>query len=92
MPPLASAGISKVVFNKFFINHKNIELKLLNDFNSGSWLKFKKYLQSMPDNFHPLNGKLIFENTPVNKEDYASQKLSYALTEGSCDCMSHRNL
>lgn len=38
--------------------------------------------KQMPDNFHMLDDKLIFSNTPANKKDYASKRLSYPLEEG----------
>lgn len=48
--------------------------------------KWHKYCQKqMRDNFHSLDEKLIFANTPANREDYASKRLPYALEEGSIE-------
>lgn len=48
--------------------------------------KWHKYCQKqMRDSFHPLDEKLIFANTPANREDYASKRLPYALEEGSIE-------
>lgn len=48
--------------------------------------KWHKYCQKqMRDNFHNLDEKLIFANSPVNREDYASMRLPYALEEGSIE-------
>ena len=48
--------------------------------------KWHKYCQKqMRDNFHSLDEKLIFANTPANREDYASKRLPYALEEGSTE-------
>lgn len=45
--------------------------------------KWHKYVQrQMKDNFHSLDEKLVFANSPVNKEDYASKRLPYALEPG----------
>ena len=45
--------------------------------------KWHKYCQKqMRDNFHALDEKLVFANSPVNREDYASMRLPYALEEG----------
>ena len=45
--------------------------------------KWHKYCQKqMRDNFHSLDEKLIFANTPAKREDYASRRLPYALEEG----------
>lgn len=48
--------------------------------------KWHKYCQKqMRDNFHNLDEKLVFANSPVNREDYASRRLPYALEEGSIE-------
>ena len=45
--------------------------------------KWHKYCQKQTrDSFHSLDEKLIFSNTPANREDYASKRLPYALEEG----------
>lgn len=45
--------------------------------------KWHHYCQKqMQDNYHNLDEKLVFANSPVNKEDYASKRLPYALAEG----------
>lgn len=45
--------------------------------------KWHKYCQKQTrDNFANLDEKLIFSNTPANREDYASKRLPYALEEG----------
>lgn len=45
--------------------------------------KWHHYCQKQArDNYHNLDEKLIFSNSPVNKEDYASKRLPYALAEG----------
>ena len=53
--------------------------------STGSIDKFKKYCEKqMPDHFHQLDQKIIFANTPVDKKDYASKRLPYALEPGEC--------
>lgn len=52
------------------------------DSDSGQIDKWHKYVQKqLRDNYHPLNEKLVFSNSPVNKEDYASKRLPYPLEE-----------
>ncbi len=48
------------------------------------WEEFHRFLRNSGNNFHNLDEKLIFANTEVKKEDYASKRLSYALSEGPC--------
>lgn len=47
------------------------------------WHKYCK--QQMRDSFHMLDEKLIFANTVVKKEDYASKRLPYPLEEGTTE-------
>ncbi len=50
------------------------------DAESGMIDKWHKYCkQQMRDCFHMLDEKIIFSNTDVKKEDYASKKLTYPL-------------
>ncbi len=62
-----------------------INVKLMSDFSSGSWVSFKKYLLNVSDNSHQLDEKLTFSNTEVKKKDYVSKRLSYPLQSGSID-------
>ena len=53
------------------------------DGDSGMADKWNKYVQKqLKDNFHSLDEKLVFSNSPVNRADYASRHLPYALEEG----------
>jgi hypothetical protein len=47
-----------------------------------SWHRYKQYVKESPDNFVPLDTKVMFSNSTMRKEDYASFQLSYALDEG----------
>lgn len=44
------------------------------------WIKY--VTKQMPENYHDLDDKLIFSNTPVSKSDYASKRLDYPLEKG----------
>lgn len=53
------------------------------DAESGTIDSWHKYCQKqMPDNFHMLDEKLIFANSPTDKKDYASKRLGYPLESG----------
>ncbi|QCG77549.1 DNA primase/polymerase [Microbacterium phage DizzyRudy] len=60
----------------------DIRKKYLADFSSNSWLQFRNYVGHLGDNYHQLDSKLTFRNTPVVKEDYVSRRLPYDLAEG----------
>lgn len=53
------------------------------DSDSGMIDKWHKYCQKQQrDSFHALDEKLIFSNAETKKEDYASKKLPYAISDG----------
>lgn len=60
----------------------DVKKQYLADFSSRSWLQFRNYVAHLTDNFHQLDSKLTFRNTPVTKEDYVSRRLPYDLAPG----------
>lgn len=58
------------------------QVQYLSSFGSNSWKQFRKFLAHISDNSHPLDGKLIFADTPTKKTDYATKRLPYSLEEG----------
>jgi energy-coupling factor transporter ATP-binding protein EcfA2 len=57
----------------------------LRSFSTKTWTNFRQFMQNISDNSHPLDEKLIFANTEVKKNDYASKKLPYNLGPGPID-------
>lgn len=54
------------------------------DSDSGMIDKWHKYCQKqLRDSFHMLDEKLIFANSPTDKNDYASKRLPYPLESGN---------
>jgi energy-coupling factor transporter ATP-binding protein EcfA2 len=47
------------------------------------WDEFQRFIRNSGNNSHNLDEKLIFANTDVKKDDYASKRLPYALAEGA---------
>ena len=63
--------------NKFDANVKVLHMW---DSESGMIDAWHKYCQKQcRDNFHMLDEKLVWQNSEVNKKDYASKKLNYSL-------------
>lgn len=61
-------------------------VKYMWDSESGSIDRFHKYCQKqMRDNYHELDEELIFANTELTRESYASKRLSYPLEKGSIE-------
>lgn len=59
-----------------------LNVKTLESFSSGSWLKFMTMLTKFSDSPHQLDEKLTFLNTEVKQDDYVSKRLGYSLEEG----------
>jgi energy-coupling factor transporter ATP-binding protein EcfA2 len=57
-------------------------VRSMRSFGSNSWARFRKFLAHISDNSHPLDAKLVFQNTEVKKTDYSSKRLPYSLAEG----------
>ena len=65
---------------------ENYRVLTLRQASTGMIDAFNKFCEKqMTDNYHALDEKVIFANTPVNKLDYASKRLSYNLAEGSTE-------
>ena len=63
----------------------NIVPLTLSDYESKVMDKYRHYTQVlMPDNFVPLDSKLIFANDKVTRDSYATKTLSYSLEQGEC--------
>jgi len=57
-------------------------VKYMRSFQSNTWASFKKFLANLSDNNRPLDSKILFSNSEIRKEDYASRYLNYSLEEG----------
>lgn len=74
--------------SRYYDNHMenakgSLSVKYMWDSSSGSIDAWHKYCQKqMRDNYHPLDETLIFSNSEVRKEDYASKRLKYPLEKG----------
>ena len=59
-----------------------VRVKYMDDFSSGSWLKFQNYVRNLSDSSRELDDDLTFSNTEVKKSDFVSRRLSYPLAPG----------
>lgn len=62
--------------------NSEIIVRWMSSYKSSTWARFRSYINTLPDNFHPLNTKLIFADTDVGKKDYSTKRLPYVLEEG----------
>lgn len=69
--------------DRFNEEHGNIyQVMHMRSFNTQVWSSFRKYIQNISDNSHPLDENLTFANTEVKKTDYVSHRLPYSLAKG----------
>lgn len=64
-------------------NEGSVQVKLLSDFSSNSWLQFRNYIGHLSDSSRQLDEHLTFANSEVKKTDYVSKRLPYPLAPGS---------
>ena len=65
------------------LNSENVKVLYMWDADSGSIDKWHKYCQKQArDNFEMLDENLIFSNTEVDKNNFASKRLNYPLEPG----------
>ena len=60
----------------------SIIVRTMQDYSSKSWSSYRHYISQCPDNFKSLDSTLIFADTITKKEDYASKRLPYSLSDG----------
>ena len=53
----------------------------LNDFSSGQWTMWQRFVKSLPDKFVELDSKIAFANSDISKEDYVTKRLPYSIEE-----------
>ena len=62
----------------------------LRDFKNRKAHEWVNYQRTLSDNWHCLDSKVVFSNTKVKKDDYASMRLPYPLKKS--DCPSYETL
>lgn len=56
-----------------------ISVHSLQDFSSQAWSSWRRYLGSLPDHFHDLDGELTWATDERKRENYATRALSYSV-------------
>ena len=62
-----------------------VNVHYLRSFSTGAWEKFQRHIRNLPENRRDLDTKLVFANSIVEKYDYATRRLPYALETGPHD-------
>ena len=63
-----------------------VSVVTMSDFSSRAWTNYKAYISRFPDNYKDLDSTLIFSDQTTKREDYASRKLPYSLSDGEHKC------
>jgi hypothetical protein len=75
---------------KDVLHGENVKIMYMWDSDTGSIDKFHRYCQhQMRDHYHVLDDKIMFADVNTTRSDYASKKLSYALTPCNIDHYRH---
>lgn len=61
---------------------QEISVDYLLSSKTNAWKSYTQYTSLIPDSFYPLNERIIFSNTPTDRNSYASFRLDYPLVEG----------
>ena len=79
--------VDKMLYDKRdeYPDDVSVNVRALNTYSSQKWDEFLRYCRAVPDNFHELDSNVVFANDQVQKSDYASKRLPYALKPGKMD-------
>lgn len=69
--------------NRELAKEEKVNIKTLASYSSGAWNQWIKFIKSMPDNYHPIDNKILFANDKITKASYSTHNLPYNLEEGS---------
>ena len=57
----------------------SVTVHTLQNFSSQAWSGWRRYLASLPDNFHDLDGELTWAGDERERENYATRSLPYTV-------------
>ena len=69
----------KVEIENSGVAASSIKVKTMRSYSSGSWDKYKNYINKTPNQFRALDDKLTFADTVIKREDFASKRLGYSV-------------
>jgi len=59
-----------------------VNIRTLASYSSGAWNQWTNFIRSMPDNYHPIDNKILFANDRITKTSYSTHHVPYSLGEG----------
>ena len=64
--------------------YMSINVRYMDDYSSGSYKDFKKFIKDIYDNYKPLDMKLTFASDKIERKDLVSKRLPYDLSDKPC--------
>lgn len=62
-----------------------IDVKYMDDYSTGSYKEYKKFLKDISESYKTLDNKITFNSDNPKKNDYVSKRLPYDLSDEPCD-------
>ncbi len=69
--------------DKYLGEESHVNVRTLASYSTGAWNQWIKFIKSMPDNYHPIDDKILFANDKITKTSYSTHNLPYNLEQGS---------
>ena len=60
-------------------------VRYMDDYSSGSYKEYKKFLKDVSESYKTLDNKITFNNDITKKNDYISKRLPYDLSDEPCE-------
>ena len=74
---------------EYFEKNRDIEdlysVRYMDDYSSGSYKEYKKFLKDISESYKTLDNKITFSSDSPKKNDYISKRLPYDLSDEPCD-------
>lgn len=74
---------------EYFEKNRDIEdiysVRYMDDYSSGSYKEYKKFLKDISESYKTLDNKITFNSDNPKKSDYISKRLPYDLSDEPCD-------
>ncbi len=72
------------------IDQGSVKVLPVSDFSTKYWSTFLSYVNTLSDNFKPLDRTIIFQDTPLKRELYSTMCLPYSLSD--CETPNYETL
>lgn len=66
-------------------NDSFMDVKYMDDYSSGSYKEYKKFLKDISESYKTLDNKITFNSDNPKKNEYISKRLPYDLSDEPCE-------